>query len=65
MKFLVDAHPPPSLCRALVERGHDAIYTLSLAGGNATTDEALRSIAVAEGRVVVTKDLDFFDGLVL
>lgn len=63
MKFLVDAHLPLSLCRALVERGHDAIHTSSLPGGNATTDDALRSVAIAQGRVLMTKDLDFFDGL--
>lgn len=65
MKFLVDAHLPPSLCHALAEQGHDAIHTSSLPEGNATTDAALRSAAIAQGRVVVTKDLDFFDELVL
>ena len=65
MKFLVDAQPPLSLCRTLVEHHHDAIHTSNLVGGNATTDEALRSAAVADGRVVVTKDLGVFDVLVL
>jgi len=65
VKFLVDAHLPPSLCPALSERGHDAIHTSSLPDGNATTDDVLRAVAAAQGRVVVTKDLDFFDDLVL
>jgi len=65
VKFLVDAHLPPSLCRALAAKGHDAIHTSGLPYGNATTDEVVRSVAIAEGRVLVTKDLDFFDGLVL
>lgn len=65
MKFLIDAHLPPSLCRALAAAGHDAIHTSGLPDGNAATDEAVRSVAIAEGRVLVTKDLDFFDGLVL
>lgn len=65
MKFLLDAHLPPSLGRALVERGHDTIHTSTLPSGNATTDEALREIAIAEDRAIVTKDLDFFDALVL
>jgi predicted nuclease of predicted toxin-antitoxin system len=65
VKFLIDAHLPPSLCRALVAEGHDAIHTSGLPKGNATTDEIVRSVAIAEGRVLVTKDLDFFDSLVL
>jgi predicted nuclease of predicted toxin-antitoxin system len=65
VKFLIDAHLPPSLCRALVAEGHDAIHTSALPDGNATADQGVRAVAIAEGRVLMTKDLDFFDGLVL
>jgi predicted nuclease of predicted toxin-antitoxin system len=65
VKFLIDAHLPPSLCRALAAEGHDAIHTSGLPDGNATTDEVVRSVAITEGRILVTKDLDFFDGLVM
>ncbi len=65
MKFLIDAHLPPSLCRALAAEGHDAVHTSALPDGNVTTDRAIRSVAITQGRVLVTKDLDFFDGLVL
>lgn len=65
MKFLVDAHLPPSLCRVLKERGHDTIHTSSLPHGNATQDAEVRTVAAAEGRVLVTKDIDFFDELIL
>jgi predicted nuclease of predicted toxin-antitoxin system len=65
VKFLIDAHLPPSLCRALAAEGYDAIHTSGLPDGNATTDEVVRSVAIAEERVLVAKDLDFFDGLVL
>lgn len=65
MKFLIDAHLPPSLCRALAGRGHDAVHTSGLAAGNATKDDVLVSVAVEQGRVLVTKDLNFFDHLVL
>jgi predicted nuclease of predicted toxin-antitoxin system len=65
VKFLIDAHLPPTRCRALAAEGHDAIHTSGLPDGNATTDEVVRSVAIAEGRILVTKDLDFFDGLVL
>jgi len=65
VKFLIDAHLPPELCRRFARRGHDAIHTSSLPRGNATTDAEVRSIATAESRVVVTKDIDFFNELVL
>ena len=65
MKFLLDAHVPPSLGPLLHERGHDTIHTSSLPSGNATHDSELRTIAIAEDRVLVTKDLDFFDEMVL
>lgn len=65
MKFLLDAHVPPSLGALLRERGHDVLHTSNLPSGNATRDAELRSIAIAEGRVLVTKDLDFFDEMVL
>lgn len=65
MKFLIDAHLPPSLCRALAAEGHDAIHTSALSDGNSTTDRVVRSAAIAQGRVLVTKDRDFFDSLVL
>jgi hypothetical protein len=28
MKFIVDAHLPPSLCKVLAQYGHEAIHTL-------------------------------------
>jgi predicted nuclease of predicted toxin-antitoxin system len=65
VKFLLDAHLPPSLCRALAAEGHDAVHTSDLSGGNAASDDSLRSLAITEGRVLVTKDRDFFDTLVL
>lgn len=65
MKFLIDAHLPPELCRRLAQRGHDAVHTSALPRGNATSDAELRTFATAECRAVVTKDIDFFDDLVL
>lgn len=34
MKFLVDAHLPPSLCAVLARHGHDANHTLDLPAKN-------------------------------
>jgi predicted nuclease of predicted toxin-antitoxin system len=60
MKFLVDAHLPPSLCALLVQRGHDASHTLDLPAKNATKDTVLNQISLDEQRVIISKDSDFF-----
>jgi predicted nuclease of predicted toxin-antitoxin system len=60
MKFLVDAHLPPSLCAVLERHGHDANHTLNLPAKNATTDSILNQISLDEQRVVISKDSDFF-----
>lgn len=60
MRFLLDAHLPPSLGRVFEAAGHDAIHTSSLQTGNATTDGRLAEFSERERRVVVTKDSDFY-----
>jgi predicted nuclease of predicted toxin-antitoxin system len=60
MKFLVDAHLPPSLARLLREAGHDAAHTSQLPLGNRTGDGVLRQLCTSEARVLVTKDTDFY-----
>ena len=60
MRFIVDAHLPPSLCAVLARRGHDAHHTLDLPAKNATTDTILNQISVDEQRVIISKDSDFF-----
>jgi len=60
MKFLVDAHLPPSLCAVLARHGHDANHTLDLPAKNATKDSILNQLSVDEQRIVVSKDSDFF-----
>ena len=65
MKFLVDAHLPPSVAKLLNDAGHDAIHCSDLPAGNATSDEGLNEISVAEERVVISKDIDFYNSLVL
>ncbi len=41
MNFLIDANLPRRLVRIFQERGHNAVHTLDLPEGNATTDTAL------------------------
>jgi predicted nuclease of predicted toxin-antitoxin system len=65
VRFLVDAHLPQRLARLLHGEGHDALHTLDLPDGNRTTDGVINAISVTEQRVVITKDSDFVDSLVL
>ena len=60
MKFLIDAHLPPGLCAVFQADGHDAIHTLDLPEQNASRDGVLNEVSMAEMRVVVTKDTDFY-----
>jgi predicted nuclease of predicted toxin-antitoxin system len=41
MRFLVDAHLPPSLCAVLARHGHNANHTLDVPAKNATKDAVL------------------------
>jgi predicted nuclease of predicted toxin-antitoxin system len=65
MKFLVDAQLPRRLIYPLRDRGHDAVHTLDLPKGNRTPDAAITQLSVSEERVVVTKDSDFVDSLIV
>ena len=65
MKFLVDAQLPRRLSLELAARGHDAVHTLDLPRGNQTSDADINTQSIAEQRVVVTKDSDFVESLIL
>lgn len=65
MRFLVDARLPKRFCDWLEQAGHDARHTIHLPNGNLTTDQALVDIADREGRVVITKDSDFVQSLLI
>ncbi len=65
MKWLVDAQLPRRLAQRLQALGHDATHTLDLPDGNRTTDAEINRIAAAEDRVVISKDSDFVDSLLL
>lgn len=59
MKFLIDNQIPPALAYWLVKRGFDATHVLDL-GLASTPDRELWQIAKDEGRIMVSKDEDFF-----
>ena len=60
MKFLIDAHLPPSLRAVFRAAGHDVIHTLDLPDQNASRDGILNEVSMNEQRVVVTKDTGFY-----
>lgn len=58
MRFLIDMPLSPALAQWLREQGHDAAHASELHLDRAP-DTAILDRARAEGRVVVTADLDF------
>ena len=65
MNFLLDAQLPRRLAFFLRERGYDVVHTLDLPRANRTTDQEINDLSARELRVVVTKDSDFVDSLLL
>jgi predicted nuclease of predicted toxin-antitoxin system len=65
MKFLVNAQLPKRLASAINDAGHDALHTLDLADGNRTTDAYINELSIRNERIVITKDADFVDSLLL
>lgn len=65
MKFLLDAQLPLSLKQIFIEGGYDCIHTLDLAEGNNTADKIINKISVAEQRILITKDSDFFNSFLI
>jgi predicted nuclease of predicted toxin-antitoxin system len=60
MKFKIDENLPVEVAQALQGAGHDAltVHDQNLRG---ELDPKLREICVAEGRALITFDLDFTD----
>ena len=59
VRFLVDAHLPPSLAALLAGHGHDALHTGNLPAKNETRDGEINELSLREERVVITKDTVF------
>lgn len=58
MKFLVDMPLSPQLAHGLEREGHEAVHVGSI-GLHQASDEAIMAHAKAEGRTIVTADLDY------
>ncbi|MDR2148914.1 MAG: DUF5615 family PIN-like protein [Tannerella sp.] len=65
MKFLVDAQLPYGIALFLRDKGFDVLHTNDLPDKECTSDSRIRSISVAENRIVITKDYDFVDSHIL
>lgn len=65
MKFLLDAQLPPSLKQLFIDNGFDCIHTLDLEKGNDTSDKTINKLSVAEQRILITKDSDFYDSFII
>ena len=65
LRFLVDAQLPRRLAYLLRDEGHDAVHTLDLPAANRTADESINALSLRQERIVVSKDIDFRDSLLL
>lgn len=65
MKFLIDAHLPRKLTSVFINKDLKAIHTLDLPNANTTTDEDINQLSVSEKWIIVTKDSDFVNSLLL
>ena len=65
MKFIIDSQLPKRLADALTASGHDAIHTLSLQEKNRSTDSAIALLADRQQRIVISKDDDFVQALLV
>ena len=61
MKFIVDAQLPRSLAAFLRGKGFDVIHSSDLPKGNDTSDVEINLLSIAEERIVISKDGDFYD----
>ena len=65
MKFLVDAQLPKKLSLFLSYKGYDSLHTLDLSSKNMSKDSELNALSIEEKRVVVSKDMDFVESLLI
>ena len=65
MKFLIDTHLSPKIAALLSSKGHDALHISSLPQKNETGDNEITRISLAEKRIVISKDNDFYYSQIL
>ncbi len=65
MKFLLDAQLPKKLSLFLNYKGYDSLHTLDLPQKNKSKDSELNTISIEQQRVVISKDMDFVESLLI
>ncbi len=60
MKFLLDAHLPPSLVNIFNDKGYFTIHTLNLPNKNESSDNEITEYAIENNFIIITKDTDFY-----
>ncbi len=65
MKILLDAQLPPSIKKLFLDKGYDCIHTIDLEEGNDTSDKIINKTSVAEPRILITKDNDFYHSFIV
>jgi len=65
MKFLIDAQLPTKLAVLFRHHGYDAIHTVELPHKNRTTDMEINRITMREKRILISKDRDFIESLMV
>ena len=58
IKYYADEHVPRAVSDGMIRRGVDLV-TCQQVGKRGATDEELLRFAAAEGRVIITQDVDF------
>ena len=61
LRLIVDTQLPPSLSEFFRRRGFDATHVVDYPSGTLMQDDEIISIATNENRIIVSKDIDFFD----
>ena len=64
-RFIVDTQLPLSLAEFFRRRGLDATHVVDYPSGALTPDDEIISIAIKESRIIISKDIDFFDYFLL
>jgi predicted nuclease of predicted toxin-antitoxin system len=65
MQFLIDTQLPPLLKMYLLSQGFNTTHTIDYAKQQFITDSEIVEIAKLESRVIITKDIDFYDHYLL
>lgn len=65
MRFLVDTQLPPKLSEFFIYKNFNSVHTQDYKDGIYFDDLKIINIAKSENRIIVTKDIDFFNHYIL